>query len=267
METKNIYIQKHSILAKAINLLSLFVLGFLVYSVWTSDYISDVGTHEIKTIKDWNLQKVNKNPVPYLEGVIREIDKTFEELEGSKLELEGILNSSQSEIEVLNDTVNFIREENEDLKIMFLNEDDVSIKDALRVSIENNLIVIGMHEGTINDNQSLVTSITNDLNEIDNAIYDLRKLSADYQVALRSAVSRDAIKAVSLPNPEDFSKMRATVQTLNKSFKRQTLASAASQKLRIKERDMQFNQFINSGLSAKTNSDNDLAPINSDSGS
>ena len=124
-----------------------------------------------------------------------------------------------------------------------------------------------MHEGTINDNQSLVTSITNDLNEIDNASYDLRKLSADYQVALRSAVSRDAIKAVSLPNPEDFSKMRATVQTLNKSFKRQTLASAASQKLRIKERDMQFHQFINSGLSAKTNSDNDLAPINTDSGS
>ena len=56
------------------------MLGFLVYSVWTSDYISDVGTHEIKTIKDWNLQKVNKNPVPYLEGVIGEIDKTFEDL-------------------------------------------------------------------------------------------------------------------------------------------------------------------------------------------
>ena len=141
METKNFYIEKHSILAKAINLFS-FVLGFLVYSVWTSDYISDVGTHEIKTIKDWNLQKVNKNPVPYLEGVIREIDKTFEDLEGSKLELESILNTSQSEIEVLNDTVNFIKEENQNLKIMFLNEDYASTKDALRVSIENNLIVI-----------------------------------------------------------------------------------------------------------------------------
>ncbi len=241
---KKVYVEKYSIFGKVINLIGLSILGFVIYSAWSSEFLKDVSTHEVNSMKNWSVTKMSRNPVPYIEAQLRNIDKSSTDLQQSKLELESILITSTSEIEVFNNSISIIKSENDELKSLYLNENDPSVQDSIRNVIEDNLIILDMHQNTIKDNEMLVSKINNDLDEIEDSLYQLRQLSAEYSVALKNAISRDAIKKVKLPNPQDLAKMERSIQTLTMSFKKDSIASAASQKLRIQERDLKFKKFM-----------------------
>ncbi len=262
---KKIYVEQYSILGKAINLIGLSVLGFVIYSAWSSEFLKDVSTHEVNSIKNWSVTKMSRNPVAYIEAQIRNIDKSSSDLQQSKIELEAILITSTSEIEVFNNSISIIKSENEELKSLYLNEQDPSAQDSIRNLIEDNLLILDMHQNTIKDNEALVSNINNDLDEIEDSLYKLKQLSAEYMVALKNAVSRDAIKKVKLPNPQDLAKMERSVETLTMSFKKDSIASAASQKLRIQERDLKFKKFMQDTKkgSFHDNSGKDLVTNNS----
>ena len=241
---KKIYVQQTNLFGKLINLVGLSVLGFVIYSAWTSPFIKDVSTHQVNSIKNWSITKASQNPVAYIEGQLRDIDMSFSDLQQSKIELEGILMTSHSETEVFKEAINIINSENDELKILYINAEDPNELDSIRTVIESNLLMLEMHEKSIKDNSILIANLENDLDEVDSSLYELKQLSAEYQVALRSALSRDAIKTISLPDPQDLAKMQTSIKTLTMNFRKDNFANLASQKLRIQERDIKFKKFM-----------------------
>tara|TARA_B100000963_G_scaffold315900_1_gene295346 strand:+ start:2772 stop:3590 length:819 start_codon:yes stop_codon:yes gene_type:complete len=267
MKYKKIYVQSHSLIGKTVNLIVFAAIGFFIYTAWTSDFIKDVSSHEINSFKNWNMSKANDNSVAFIEGQLKNIETSYSELEESRIELQNILITSNSEIEIFRAQVSYVDSENQELKNLYENENDPGIKQSIRKKIEDNLLIIEMHQKTIIDNELLVKNIESDLSQIAESLYELKQVSADYQVALRGAISRDAIKTVSIPDTQELLKLRNDVKTLKLSFQKQSLANAASQQLRIKERDLKFNKFMYGSKSDIPADDSitDLAPGNSDS--